>query len=168
MIIQCEASSTAGTDISIAGIFDRGPLMIPIVVLLASFAVLRLAGFLGVAALDNWNLSLRIALFLMFLLTASAHWGRGRPDLIRMVPAAFPAPATIITITGVLEIHLPCNFAGRDVSRQHAGRSRTPYHPGPSRARTRRARRDTTDIYRRPDSGWRIQSGTDSLTVAAR
>src|SRR5580704_10019075 len=47
---------------------------------------------------------LRIALFLMFLLTASAHWGRGRPDLIRMVPPAFPAPATIITITGVLEI----------------------------------------------------------------
>jgi uncharacterized membrane protein len=73
-------------------------------VLLASFAVLRLAGFLGIAALDNWNLPLRIALFLMFLFTASAHWGRGRPDLIRMVPPIFPFPATIIAITGVLEI----------------------------------------------------------------
>jgi uncharacterized membrane protein len=78
--------------------------VVPAVVLLASFARLRLAGFLGIAALDNWNLPLRIALFLMFLLTASAHWGRGRPDLIRMVPSVFPFPATIITITGVLEI----------------------------------------------------------------
>jgi uncharacterized membrane protein len=40
----------------------------------------------------------------MFLLAASPHWGRGRTDLIRMVPPAFPFPATIITITGVLEI----------------------------------------------------------------
>jgi len=78
--------------------------MVPAIVLVAAFAILRLAGFLGVAALGNWNLPLRIALFLMFLLTASAHWGRGRADLIRMVPPAFPAPATIITITGVLEI----------------------------------------------------------------
>jgi len=54
--------------------------------------------------LDNWNLPLRIALFLMFLLTASAHWGRGRPDLVRMVPAAFPAPGMIITVKGILEI----------------------------------------------------------------
>ena len=78
--------------------------MAPAIVLLASFAILRLAGFLGVSTLDNWNLPLRIALFVMFLLAASAHWGRGRTDLIRMVPPAFPFPATIITITGVLEI----------------------------------------------------------------
>lgn len=78
--------------------------MAPAIVLLASFAVLRAAGFLGVTALDNWNLPLRIALFLMFLLAAAAHWGRGRTDLIRMVPPSFPFPATIITITGVLEI----------------------------------------------------------------
>jgi uncharacterized membrane protein len=78
--------------------------MIPVVVLLVSFAIFRVAGFLGINALDNWNLPLRVALFLMFLLTASAHWGRGRPDLIRMVPPAFPAPAVVVTITGVLEI----------------------------------------------------------------
>ena len=40
----------------------------------------------------------------MFLLTASAHWGKRRPDLIRMVPAAFPRPDLIITITGLLEL----------------------------------------------------------------
>jgi uncharacterized membrane protein len=78
--------------------------MVPAIVLLAAFAILRVAGLLGAAALDSWNLPLRIALCVMFLLTASAHWGRGRTDLIRMVPAAFPAPATIIAITGVLEI----------------------------------------------------------------
>jgi uncharacterized membrane protein len=78
--------------------------MVPFVVLLAAFAIFRVAGFLGVTALDNWELPLRVALFLMFLVTASAHWGRGRPDLIRMVPPAFPAPAIIITVTGVLEI----------------------------------------------------------------
>jgi uncharacterized membrane protein len=78
--------------------------MVPLLVLLISLTVLRLTGFLGVVWLDNWNLPLRIALFLMFMLTASAHWGRGRPDLIRMVPAAFPAPGVIITATGLLEI----------------------------------------------------------------
>ena len=40
----------------------------------------------------------------MFLLTASAHWGKRRPDLIRMVPPGFPRPDLIVTATGVLEI----------------------------------------------------------------
>lgn len=78
--------------------------MAPTIVLLASFAVLRFIGFLGVGALDNWDWPLRIGLCLMFLLTASAHWGSRRPDLIRMVPPAFPAAPTIVTITGVLEV----------------------------------------------------------------
>jgi len=78
--------------------------MVPTVVLLFSFAVLRCAGFLGVAALDNWDTPLRAALFLMFLVTASAHWGRGRPDLVRMVPAVFPSPGIVVSLTGILEI----------------------------------------------------------------
>jgi len=40
----------------------------------------------------------------MFLLTASAHWGKRRPDLIRMVPPGFPRPHLIVTLTGCLEI----------------------------------------------------------------
>ncbi len=40
----------------------------------------------------------------MFLLTAFAHWGRRRPDLIRMVPPSFPRPDLLVTITGVLEL----------------------------------------------------------------
>ncbi|HXN48942.1 MAG TPA: hypothetical protein VN893_19985 [Bryobacteraceae bacterium] len=78
--------------------------MVPAIILVAAFGVFRCAGLLGVAALDNWNLPLRLALFLMFLVTASAHWGKGRPDMIRMVPPAFPSAATIISVTGVLEI----------------------------------------------------------------
>jgi uncharacterized membrane protein len=40
----------------------------------------------------------------MFLLTVSAHWGKRRQDLIRMVPAVFPRPDLIVTITGLLEL----------------------------------------------------------------
>jgi uncharacterized membrane protein len=78
--------------------------MVPLFVLLFSFAVLRCAGLLGVTALNNVDLPLRIALFLMFLITASAHWGKGRPDLIRMVPPVFPHAAVLVSVTGVLEI----------------------------------------------------------------
>jgi uncharacterized membrane protein len=78
--------------------------MVPAIVLLVSFVLFRCVGLLGVVALDNWDAPLRIALFLMFLVTASAHWGRGRADLICMVPPAFPAAPAIVTITGVLEI----------------------------------------------------------------
>jgi uncharacterized membrane protein len=83
--------------------------MIPLLVLAVTFAIFRLAGWLGVAFFNNWLTSLRAALACMFLLTASAHWGRRRPDLIRMVPAGLgPAglmPAgLIVTLTGILEI----------------------------------------------------------------
>ena len=78
--------------------------MIPLIVLLLSFVVLRGAGLLGVTALNSVDLPLRIALCLMFLLTASAHWGKGRADLIQMVPSVFPNPATLVSISGVLEI----------------------------------------------------------------
>jgi uncharacterized membrane protein len=40
----------------------------------------------------------------MFLLTASAHWGKRRSDLIRMIPPAFPRPDIVVTTTGLLEI----------------------------------------------------------------
>ena len=78
--------------------------MIPLFVLLIAFALLRALGLVGVTALSTPDLPLRIALFLMFLLTASAHWGRGRQDLIRMVPPAFPNAGTLVSVTGVLEI----------------------------------------------------------------
>jgi uncharacterized membrane protein len=40
----------------------------------------------------------------MFLLTASAHWGRRRADLIRMVPDPVGSPGVWVTLTGIAEI----------------------------------------------------------------
>jgi len=77
--------------------------MVPLFVLVLSFAVFRCAGLLGVTALNGVGLPLRLALFLMFLLTASAHWGKGRPDMIRMVPPIFPYAGILVSVTGVLE-----------------------------------------------------------------
>jgi len=70
--------------------------MAPLIVLVSVFVVL-------VFPLGWWT-ALRIALCAMFLLTASAHWGRRRADLIRMVPAALPRPDVLVTFTGICEI----------------------------------------------------------------
>jgi uncharacterized membrane protein len=77
--------------------------MIPVIVLAVAFIVFRLAGF-AVPYFANWQLSLRAALGVMFLLTASAHWGRRRPDLMRMVPAVFGSAGLWVTLTGIAEI----------------------------------------------------------------
>ena len=78
--------------------------MIPFLILLISTLALRAIGAAGLTAIDSWIFCLRGGLAAMFLLTASAHWGRRRADLIAMVPAAFPRPDLIITITGWLEL----------------------------------------------------------------
>jgi uncharacterized membrane protein len=76
--------------------------MAPFVVLIALFVLLR--GGFQLPVPYGWWTSLRLALSGMFLLTASAHWGRRRPDLIRMVPPVFPRPDLLVTVTGILEI----------------------------------------------------------------
>lgn len=79
--------------------------MAPFIVLVVSASVFWLLGKAGVVgAFRDASFVLRTALALMFLLTASAHWGKRRPDLIRMVPPTFPRPDLLVTITGVLEI----------------------------------------------------------------
>lgn len=70
--------------------------MTPFFLLLALFALLKI--WLG------WWTALRLALAAMFLLTASAHWGRKRADLVRMVPPRFPRPELLVTLTGIAEI----------------------------------------------------------------
>ena len=70
--------------------------MQPLFVLVGVFALLILP--------LSWWTALRIALAAMFLLTASAHWGRWRADLIRMTPAAFSRPDLLVTMTGIGEI----------------------------------------------------------------
>jgi uncharacterized membrane protein len=78
--------------------------MVPLLVLLATFALLLVLGRVGVGLFRDWVMALRWALALMFLFTASAHFGPQRPDIVRMVPPALPAPELLVTITGLLEI----------------------------------------------------------------
>jgi uncharacterized membrane protein len=79
--------------------------MAPLICLVASFLIFRGAGLL-VPYFADWHIALRAALGAMFLLTASAHWGERRPDLIRMVPKGIGHAGTWITVTGIAEIAL--------------------------------------------------------------
>jgi uncharacterized membrane protein len=78
--------------------------MIPLYVLVADFVLFLLLGHFGVLYFQAGQHALRAALGIMFLLTASAHWGRRRPDLIAMVPASFPNAPMMVTFTGIAEI----------------------------------------------------------------
>jgi uncharacterized membrane protein len=80
--------------------------MAPLIVMLAAWLLARSIGFGGVwTQADSWSGALRIALAAMFVFTAVSHFSpRTRPDLIRMVPASLPAPALLVTATGVLEL----------------------------------------------------------------
>lgn len=78
--------------------------MVPFFALVVSFLLFRFFGLIGWSHFDSWHPSLQGAVAVMLLLTASAHWGKRRPDLIRMVPPVFPKPDWIVTITGWLEI----------------------------------------------------------------
>jgi len=78
--------------------------VIPLIVVVIVFTALRIAGALGMQALRDWRLCLRWALAVMLLVTASAHWGEKRADLIAMVPPVFPQPELLVTLTGILEL----------------------------------------------------------------
>src|SRR6516162_4473599 len=78
--------------------------MLPLFVLLIATLLLRAIGAAGVGPFGSWTWCLRCGLALMFLFTASAHWGKRRRDLVAMVPRVFPRPDLIVSVTGVLEI----------------------------------------------------------------
>ena len=78
--------------------------MIPLVVLAAAFLLFVLLGMAGIPYFAGYHHALRLALAVMFLLTASAHWGAKRADLVKMVPPPFKQPERWVTITGILEI----------------------------------------------------------------
>ena len=78
--------------------------MAPLIVLIVASAMFWFVGRLGVTVFQHASTVLRTALGLMFLLTASAHWGKRRRDLIRMVPPIFPRPDLLVTVTGLLEV----------------------------------------------------------------
>ncbi len=78
--------------------------MAPLIVLLVTFPLFLLLSRLGVRPLREKLTALRWSLAAMFLLTASAHWGPLRADLVRMVPPAFPNPELLVTLTGIAEL----------------------------------------------------------------
>src|SRR5215471_20936191 len=80
--------------------------MAPLIVMLVGWLVARSIGAISVQPpADSWSGALRLALAAMFVFTAGSHFHpRTRPDLIRMVPPGLPAPALLVTATGVLEL----------------------------------------------------------------
>lgn len=78
--------------------------MAPFIVLIALFGFFYMLGGVWLHAQFDWLTSLRLALAGMFFLTASAHRGKRRRDLIAMVPPAFPRPDLLVSVTGVIEI----------------------------------------------------------------
>jgi uncharacterized membrane protein len=77
--------------------------MIVLVVLFASWLILRGIGALGVSALATWHDSVRCALAVMFVFTGIAHFNKMRHDLVKMIPSFFPRPMLIVYITGICE-----------------------------------------------------------------
>ena len=79
--------------------------MAVLVALIAGSLVARVAGGLGVVYLDNWPSALAVGLAVMFTLTGIAHFVPGmRRDMIAIVPPQLPAPALLVTATGLLEL----------------------------------------------------------------
>jgi uncharacterized membrane protein len=65
----------------------------------------RLAGWLGVDYADSWPKAIAVGLAAMFLLTGVAHFVNPlRRDMIAIVPPRLPSPATLVTVTGLLEL----------------------------------------------------------------
>jgi uncharacterized membrane protein len=79
--------------------------MAPLIALLLGSIVARLVGYLGVAYVNGWTAAVAVGLAAMFVLTGIAHFAPPmRRDLIAIVPPRLPAPALLVTVTGVLEL----------------------------------------------------------------
>jgi uncharacterized membrane protein len=78
--------------------------MAPLIVLVATALLARLAGRLGVVSLQHWAAATRVGLAVMLCITAAAHFNSMRADLVRMVPPAVPNPEFMVTFTGVCEV----------------------------------------------------------------
>jgi len=79
--------------------------MAALIVMIVGWLVARTVGAFSLwSAADSWGGALRLALAAMFLFTAGSHfYPSTRRDLVRMVPPTFPAPAALVTLTGLLE-----------------------------------------------------------------
>jgi hypothetical protein len=66
--------------------------MVPFIVLIALFILFGAIGRFHIVIPYGWWTSVRLALSGMFLLTASPHWGKRRPDLIQRFHPFFLGP----------------------------------------------------------------------------
>ena len=94
--------------------------MAPLICLVISFLVFRGVG-LFVPYFADWYPALCAALGAMFLLTASAHGGRGRSDLMRMVPHRLGNAGLWVTVTGFAEIAIAIGLQFPYIARWTAG-----------------------------------------------
>lgn len=79
--------------------------MAPLITLLVGSVAARIVGWLGVGYVGNWTKAIAVGLAAMFVLTGVAHFAPPlRRNLIAIVPPALPAPALLVSITGVLEL----------------------------------------------------------------
>jgi uncharacterized membrane protein len=79
--------------------------MAVIVSLVLGTLAARLIGWLGVDYVGGWPQAVAVGLAVMFVMTGVAHFVPAmRRDMIAIVPPRLPAPGTLVTITGVLEL----------------------------------------------------------------
>lgn len=95
----------ADRDPVVVKIVSEGVLSVePFVALTLTTALLMVAGRLGARRVRPWHVALRGGLAAMFALTGLAHFIGMRDELINMVPSGLPAPALLVTVTGVFEL----------------------------------------------------------------
>lgn len=79
--------------------------MAPLIALVLGTLAARIVAWLGVDYVDGWPAAVAVGLALMFVVTGIAHFVNPlRRDLIAIVPPSLPAPAMLVTATGVLEL----------------------------------------------------------------
>ena len=95
--------------------------MVPLLVLVGATLATRALGAVAVEGLDTWTDAIRVGLAVMLVLTASAHFGSRRRDLVRMVPPQLPRPAVLVTVTGVAELVLAAALLVEATARVSSG-----------------------------------------------
>jgi uncharacterized membrane protein len=79
--------------------------MAPLISLVVVALAARFAGWLGWDYAGTWPAAVAVGLAAMFVVTGVAHFVQPlRGDMVGIVPPRLPAPALLVSITGVLEL----------------------------------------------------------------
>ena len=80
------------------------PLLFLIITTLIAYTIGRFTPATTGHGLDSWSAAIRYGLAVMFIVTGISHFVGMREALIDMVPPWLPGAATLVTVTGVLEL----------------------------------------------------------------